>query len=41
LEHLTVSYQLEKPFARLASWNQKGDWRRAWESDRIGSQVTE
>lgn len=32
LDGLTVRYQLEKPFARLASWKQNEGWRREWDS---------
>jgi len=32
LDGLTVSYQLEKPFARLASWGENKEWRRGWGS---------
>ena len=28
LDGLTLQYQLEKPFARLASWNENSEWRR-------------
>jgi DNA invertase Pin-like site-specific DNA recombinase len=33
LEELTVSYQLQKPFARLASWQENKEWRRERDSN--------
>lgn len=34
LDGLTVSYQLEKPFARLASWGENKEWRRELDNFR-------
>lgn len=33
LEDLTLHYQLEKPFARLASWKENKEWRRGRDSN--------
>lgn len=36
LDALTIHYHLEKPFARLASWSENKEWRRARDSNPRG-----